>query len=278
MQLSFAASLEGAPPLAKWAPVELSVWAEEQRPPAYFLSQYAGSEVNGFKRPRKLGGVMIHPARTVLGLRAWDDAHESVLSAHPPKIDEDAHPQTPYVLFDLEKIIRMMLHQSGLALEILASPIRLKIAQPEALQIPAYGIINAALTRDILDYYWSIARNTIFNSTNSARSARADELLNAARHALTGWMLSQGVVEFSLPRLLKNCEFGQLIELIQECLDISGAKNALVSADRARALSVHIERLIESVDPAKCALAENPAGYDWLNDLVVERRLAAEQL
>lgn len=119
----------------------------------------------------RLVGVFVTPATEVLGLRAWDDA------------DEGADP-APWVLFDVEKLIRMALHQSGLAFEALTSATSWG-------SFPAREIAQASVTSGILQYYRDVTTPLADGKTEQWRW----------RTLLTGALLTRGIVSQSLPWL-----------------------------------------------------------------------------
>lgn len=161
-------------------------WAADHRPPASFLSVYSGRAVHGFDSRLRLGGVVVQPAEVVLGIRAWDDAFEGVF-----ELDEEP---VPYALFEVEKIVRMMLHQSGLAFEILASP-----AMLHDEEFPARRIVDAAVTRGILHHYRNVASGWMARLVETqGQGAEPADVLDVVRNALTGRALVDGRAAFDL--------------------------------------------------------------------------------
>lgn len=248
-------------------------WGRAQPVAASFLSAWSGPGVHEIPTPWRLGGVMVHPAKTILGIRAWNDAHEGLLSAAPEAgalFENDAPmpaPGVPFVLFDLEKIVRMMLHQSGLAFEILASPMVL-LSESSAAAFPARDIIQAAITAEILEYYWDIARGSLWQMLEAGgQGVGMDDVNNAIRHALTGVLLSRGEVEFRLPTLLARCQVSCIAALAAD-LDSQAARDP----GYLKELYAAVDDLIEKTRAEDCVLPVQPLDYDALNDLVVSLR------
>jgi hypothetical protein len=141
------------------------------------------AEVNG-----RYVGCFAIDVRTLAGLRPWDDALEG---------DSPG----PWVLFEVEKLVRMALHQSGLAFEALASA----HCWGDFL---AREVANAAATQGLLAYYRDIARPLIEGNTESWRW----------RALLTGVAIArEGIVSLSLPRLSQL--LGAPLEPDVSCVD-----------------------------------------------------------
>jgi hypothetical protein len=233
-------------------------WAAEHEPAALFLSAWSGRAVHGFDSPLRLGGVVAQPAEVVLGLRAWEDAFEETHD-----LDEYNRP-VPSVLFEVEKLVRMMLHQSGLAFEILASPVVLLDQS-----FPARRIIESAVTTDILHHYRDVASGLVRRLVESnGQGATPADVLDAVRNALTGRALVDGRVgfdvwelagEYGSEALLREVESGERVEL-----ELLGK------------VSAHVEGLLDDIRPDEATLPASPQEYDWLNDFVVSCRLGRE--
>jgi predicted nucleotidyltransferase len=228
-----------------------SAWAVDHAPPALFLSAWSGSESYGFDSPLRLGGVLAQPADVVLGIRAWEDAFEGTLD-----LEEHGSP-VPFVLFEVEKIVRMMLHQSGLAFEILASPAILFDQD-----FPAQRIIEAAITSDILHHYRDVASSTMRRLVESkGQGATPADTLDVARHALTGRALAQGRVAFDVWELAD--EFG--VKALLRDVEAAERLDPTLLAE----VSKQVDELLDGCQPDRAQLPANPQDYDWLNDLVV---------
>lgn len=242
-------------------------WSRAQPMMPRFLSAWSGPGVHGVASPWRVGGVMVHPARTILGIRAWNDAHEGLLPADTADTEAQTDARgVPFVLFDIEKIVRMMLHQSGLAFEILASPMLLLDGATPAF--PARDIIQAAITTEILEYYWDIARGALWQMQQAGgQDVREDDVNDALRHALTGVLLSRGEVEFRLPTLLARCQASCTATLAADLSPQTARDPAYLAA-----LGASLDDLVETTRAEGCALPAKPTDYDWLNDLVVSLR------
>lgn len=240
----------------------LDDWLDSRGVPPVFSSLWSGQPLHGYETPAKLGGVVVHDARCVLGIRAWDDAYEGVLSA------ADSDKTVPWVLFDVEKIVRMMLRQSGLAFEILASPVRATDGQLGGRSFPARRVIEAAIHQDILFYYRDLADSVDWSVEGLASREYRLQIVDAVRNALTGLQLIDGRVVFELSALLDEVEadVAEAVRALAEDDTIDDEQHELIR-DR---LATWCQRL---ETPGVSALGEQPDDYDWLDELVVEQRL-----
>ena len=238
-----------------------SEWLAGRRQPVVHLGVWAARAMNGHQTPTKLGGVVVHPAEVILGLRAWDDAYEGV-----DCFGEDPG-EGPWVLFDLEKIIRMMLRQSGLALEILASPVA---AAPDELAdgLETGRIVNAAITVGILHHYADLVRSGRRRLARLGSEFDAAELLETVRAGLTGLELASGRFDVSLGRLLERRDDRELDDVVDEL-----RSQAVLSNTAVDVLDHRFDRWLDSLDTAEgTPLPDEPADYDWLHEYLIERR------
>lgn len=215
-----------------------------------WLGALDGPAVVGFEAPWRLGGVVVQPAHIVLGLKPWEDAFEGVLSpAH--------HAPIPWVRFDLEKLIRMALHQSGLALELLGG------VTVEPGPVDPHAIAAAAITRGQLGYWRDVTRRGV-----ATPPADALEWLALVRRLLTGCALAQEARFVAwLPELLAQHAPAALVPHVHAAL-------AGEPPDHAACASL-LSALWARLDPAApCALPERPADYAGLEQLLVSERLA----
>lgn len=250
-----------APPReASWAQ-----WAAEHEPPARFVSVWSGAAVHGYDSPVRIAGVLAQPAELVLGIRSWNDAFEGTLSLR------ESGEEVPYALFEVEKIVRMMLHQSGLALEILASPALLvagRSGRRGGEAFPARRIVEAAITSDIIHHYRDVAGRWLERIEQAGRPDLGEvDALEVARNALTGRALMDGRVAFDLWSLAERYGDAALVDLVRR------ADEADEPGDDW--LAEFIERiggLVDGLDPDAAALPESPTDYDWLDALVVNER------
>jgi hypothetical protein len=218
-----------------------------------WLGVMDGPQVVGHDAPWRLGGIIIQPAHIVLGLRPWEDAFEGVIT--PP----DAAP-IPWVCFDLEKIIRMMLHQSGLALTLLAG-VTIEAGPVNPRAIAANAITHAQL------HHWRDV------TAPGVADPPADPVrwLGLVRQLLTGVLLAEHAHFMAWLPAQRPHAPAPLGALIGELLD-GAPLTEQARQDSAPALSALWHRM----DPARpSALPERPSGYEALNALLVQARLDA---
>lgn len=199
-----------------------------------FVAQLSGAEVNGHDVPTRIGATFVRDARTICGLRAWDDATEGV------------HDGTPWAAFEVEKLARMMLHQSGLAFELLAS------SRVWSDDFAPRRIIQAAATSQLLTYYQDVA--------HPLTQGRLHDELWRWRSLLTGLLLARGgEVSLRLETLLERLDEDSFAGL-----PVGRLPTATVAAD------AHAE-MIERAAP----LPDRVSDYDWLDAWVADLRLNA---
>lgn len=193
--------------------------------------------------PRRLGGVVVQPAEVVLGLRGWEDAFEGILPES----------RTPYVFFELEKIIRIMLRQSPMALEILAAP---TASASLAHGFDPRQLARLLTTSDILTSYLDlpVARD-----------------LSMLRPLLTAALLASNLTfSLSLTTLLTHLEEVTEDPLWRTLAKKSPDVDAITRADAgARAL---VRAAIAAPSSAN-SLPPKPIGYDDANALLIRWRL-----
>ena len=238
-------------------------WMEVREQPVAHLAAWAGPELSGYSSPTKIGGVVIHPAEVVLGLRGWDDAYEGTGEFG------DTERQCPWVLFDLEKIIRMMLHQSGLALEILASPMCVDPDKLTATPIDARRIVESAITSDVLHHYADLVRSGRRRLGRLGSEYDAYELLDSIRSGLTGMELAEGSFAVDLDTLVERRAESALADVIS-----SLREGAELGSHAVEELDLQFGRWLDVLEePGATPLPESPRDYAWLHDYLVERRL-----
>lgn len=264
MPLSFA-----TPPGASKRLAEIKLPPEIRSAP--FLSVWSGSAVHGFDSRLRLGGVFVAPADVVLGLRSWNDAREGVVGASELL---GAKQSVPYAIFEVEKIVRMMLHQSGLAFEILASPVVFGLDSPrdertDAQPFPARRILDAAVTSGLLHHYRDVSRATLTRLVAAkGQGARASDIRDLVRTVLTGNVLMHGEVEFHLPTLLERQATAELGDLIENMLPEN-----FVEPMWLQQFEDCISAAIDVISPDGSPLPPSPTDYDWLHDFVINSRL-----
>ncbi len=239
-------------------------------PPIVHLVQFGGGQINGFSCAERVGGVFVQPAQVVLGLKAWDDAFEGVLAG-----------ETPWVLFEAEKIVRMLLRQSGLALEILASPVAANFGAGLGVDFDPLALVRGAITREIVLYYRDVTRLGVSRLLALVESARFDDpclldnwgwLQDLFRNLLTGCVLGQqGNVCLHLEHLLDS----QIADGVRELLNEGFVGNLAVLGELGKH-AVRLQGFLE-VERAQI-LPERPSNYDGLNDWLVAQRLVAGNL
>lgn len=217
-----------------------SGWIESlERPPAY-VGIWSGPEVCGYaEAPYRIGGWFVEPVESVVGLRPFDDALEGTLEVE--EVDEPV----PYVLFEVEKILRMMLRQSALALEVLSTPYWLDAEDGSDPCGESRDVVRRALAAEVVEAYRERAVG------DADEGASEEELCGAVRQLATCVALGEGRVSAHLDR----------------ALEASGAE--LASDD----LRSTVDGLRARLDETAGALPDSPVGYDALDAWLVERRL-----
>lgn len=239
-----------------------------ERPPVRHLVRFSGRQVHGFACTERVGGVVVHPAEVVLGLKAWDDAYEGVLPEG----------NVPWVLFDAEKIVRMMLRQSGLALEILASP----WASGEALVsggMDAQWVVRAAITREIVLHYRDVTRPGVawLVQAGEVGEVGSDKirLQELFRNLLTGCVLGQqGHVSLHLDDLLDFEVARGVREPLGEVVSGGASEDSGAVRELGRQ-AARLQGLLE-VEQAR-VLPERPSDYEGLHGWLIAERLAARE-
>lgn len=208
-------------------------WAREHGP-VDRLVYLSGPEVNGWATPRHIGGVFTTRAADVMGLRSWDDAREGVASGDP------------WVIFDIEKAVRMLLRQSPLAYRLFASHVCLH----EVLPLDRLFVLNAAVCAKMV-------RNIALEAQNAAsRTNRMDALLAQLANLTSAWALARGQADLHAQTILPtHPEWGKL-----DLNDVDALKFA-------------VKRFAEELLVSEVALPESPADYDGLSRWLVQRRI-----
>lgn len=205
-------------------------WAAERPAAPIWLAELHLSDESS-----RFGGVFVTEPRTVMGLRGWDDAREGIRA------------EIPWVLFDLEKIVRMALHQSGLAFEILTSP----VCDPQS-DFPSRRVATSAFHAGLVSYYRDIALPLVEGTSTEFWRWRS---------LLTGWLLStSGLVSHRLPELITRTNDDSLRGLVDD------GSPTVPSATTARH---YIDEMVASAH----SLGSGPADYDWLDEFVFTRRM-----
>lgn len=227
------------------------------------LTFWSGPEVHGFASRLRLGGVFVEPVESVVSLRSFSDSLEGTVRIEG--VDEPV----PYTLYDLEKVARMLLHDSGTALEILGAPAGVDWTPNRV----AFGrrVVRRGATAGLATHYLEVARPTVEALVAGEPVGRL-ELLEGSRRLLTGVGLLDGRVEFDLSRLLDEYADDGLEEVLggaEAPAPDSGAYAAV--ADRLGELRVRLEEAEGGV------LSDEALDYDGLDEMIVEERLASRE-
>lgn len=210
-------------------------------------------QLHGFASARQpqFGGVGVHATRTLLGLRAWRDTWEFA----------DAHHTC--VIFELEKLLRMLLRQSTLAAELIA-------ALPD---LPGATLLDHAITRHMPSAYAQSAQQTHLALRSSHATLATQDALHALRLLLTGAVLAtQHHMCVHLPTLLTLWDDAALIALVEDT-----SLEHSIHATLAQRFATHFDTILPvltSDSPRNC-LPAAPTGYDALNEFLITQRLGA---
>jgi hypothetical protein len=214
---------------------------------------FSSPHLHGFASTRqpRFGGVGVHSAHTLLGLRAWRDAWEHADTHHAS------------VIFELEKLLRMLLRQSTLAAELIA-------ALPD---LPGAAVLDHAITHHMPVAYAQSVRQAHLALGSHHTPLATQGALHALRLLLTGAVLAtQHHMCVHLPTLLALWDDADLIELVDEASPDRDLGPAL-----AQRLTTHFDAILPvlaSDSPRKC-LPAAPTGYDALNEFLITQRLGA---
>jgi len=210
-----------------------------ERRPA-FVGVWSGPEVEGYDAAQyRIGGWFVEPIESVVGLRPYDDALEGTL-----RVEEFDRP-IPYSIFEVEKVVRMMLHQSTLAFELLSTPLWIAAEDEERPCRASRSIVRRASSADLIEGYRREGADRV------EERAEGEELRGEVRRLATAVALGRGRVSLDLGRL-------------DDLLDLGHPRSEL--RRRARSLLGRLEEVAG-------ALPESPPEYDALNSWLVERRL-----
>lgn len=188
-----------------------------------------GEAVNGIETPIRVAGVWTEPTASVLSLRTFDDAREGIIMG------------SPFVHFEMEKVLRMALRQDVFAFEIFASHAVLH----EVLPFDRREILRQTVCQELVD---NLVKEALWRPWATLRS----ESLHAAATLLCSAIaLSRGVVTLHVPTVF------DLLNL------------TLPEDDQGwRAIQ---NELLNAVQTGH--LGDQPPGEAQLNDWLVERRL-----
>ncbi len=184
--------------------------------------------LEGPQGPR-VGGAYSETARSVCGLRVWDDAREGVVD------------QIPWVLFEVEKLVRMLLHRSGLAFEILAA------GRATHADFDGREVLRCGVTRGVLAHFRDVATPLLETNVDHAGWRWRNLLTGAA-------LANEGIVSFDEAALR----------------DATAKTHRLGEGEPPNGAAVR--RLLDTLDQGD-ALPESPADYAWLDEFVAAQRM-----
>lgn len=234
-------------PLAALPPTPLpavpSELSQQDAPPLLGWGAISSPALCGLPdAPRRLGGLCLHPAAHLLGLRAWRDTFEGLLS-------EREGERTPWVVFDLEKMLRMLLRQSTLALEVLG------ILAQNGEEARFCWIASQALARPLVLGY-------------AQRLGALGPTPEAVRLALTAALLARELTYMPhLPTAIARWD--------HPALDPLRALPTLSSTERSRCCEAALAHLAPWLTPdhPETLLPPRPSGYDALHHWLIAQRL-----
>ncbi len=209
---------------------------------------YRGLDSTGIAVPSAFGGWLVLPATTVLALPGFEDAYEFV--------DDGAL----HTIFDLEKIIRMLLHGSHLAVEVLSSRAALNASEASVRCLAqTLNRRHLAAAKD--------SQRTLADATPGAIS-NADALEHLRRVA-QGSSLSRGRLGMKLELLVRDNEWtaDRLVDLATEPAKVAEP----VDADTLEEI-----RTLAASATFGDALPANPSDYDALSNWLVAKRLGKQ--
>ena len=207
---------------------------------------------------RALFGVAVHAPETLLGLRPWHDTRQGRLKQG-----------TPWTIFELEKLLRMLLHQSPLAVEIIA-----RADGP----LPAEELLSAGLTSSIALAYGELVA-PVERELKAALACQEVGQLSAARlrkalhRALSGALLAREQrFELEVSQAVAAWQSEQVSELWQ----ILSHSDTLELAHLELA-ALELERLASRwlKQGGENSLPPRPTGYDELHRHLIAQRLKA---
>jgi hypothetical protein len=257
----------------------------DHAPPApLFVALYDGPPATALPRSTsRIGGVFVHPAETVLALPGFEDAYEGLTrlgedeqSGATNGAEDGAAYPIPWTLFDLEKIVRMMLHQSGLAFAILTAAPTLHTTD----DFDPRAIAGALATRDLLAHYRDLGRDAL-GTPDPGAPGEVASLLDALRYLCAGVALAErGAVAHSMATLLAHAGRLDLPDGLDELVapTLEGARLDRASLEALGAIARDLSRRLERALAGEGgALPGRPHDYDGVSEMLVTRRLDAHR-
>lgn len=218
-------------------------------PPVVHHVAYRGIAVTEIAQNAAYAGIVVQPAATVLALPGWEDAYEFV---------DDGSLHT---LFDIEKLIRMFLHGSHLALEVLGSTRRSRYLEE---------------TEAILD--WTVNRRHLRPAIDSAATLWSDSataldtgtVIDHFRRFLQGRALTRHQFGMGLNVLLEEVE----TDLADELTTLAGDRAKVAETVPSHTLAAMRDFTRKHpIDPQTSSLPGAPSHYEALSNWLVDRRL-----
>lgn len=199
-------------------------------------------------------GVGVHHPHTLLGLRLWRDCEES--------------PHT--TLYELEKILRMLLRQS-----VLAADIFLSLDRTSSSSLDTSWLLSCAVTADLGQALLQRATGPMgFISASIQRDTpiATSLLLPALLDVMTCSALSHHTLYTRhFPTLLELDEHAMLRDVCSQLLDPS----KVTHSPRIAAPLCELFELLSEERPFLNSLPPRPLGYDALHEFLVEQRMEA---
>ncbi|MFB6265050.1 MAG: DNA polymerase beta superfamily protein [Bradymonadaceae bacterium] len=243
-------------------------WASGSTAPVVQIAQIAGPDVTGWAETRRFGGIFVRPASSVLDLETRRHEIEGTIDL---RTGEERGERAPYSLFEIEKLIRMMLRQSGLAFELLVSPLRLTDCEPSPCEVDGRWIAEQSVSRELVTHYREVA-DGLFGRVFESEITRPDLVLDLLRTTLTGRMLCRGRVCLDLDRLLEwrgDEDWRRLAGAARR-----GLRDGWEGEGLARVRD-EIEATVRGIDPRRAEdLPESPRGWETLSGWLVDARRA----
>jgi hypothetical protein len=236
-------------------------WFEDLPRQPMYAALWSGPQVNGHRGAKvRVGGFFREPTRSVVGLHPFDDAMEGQLHL------EGGGGPVPYAFFEIEKIIRMMLHRSHLAFEILASPARLRPPAGRGDGSAARDLVRWSIAADLADVYRDTLRGTV-DDLRAEREVSVREALRLVRRTMTGVALGEGRAVFDVQKVDRTSRGGVVTDLLdrEPSEEIGPLRDDVVN---------FVEESFPELDASTSRLPSDPDAYETLNQWLVDQRLS----
>lgn len=243
------------------AGMEWSAWLEDLPRRPMYAAIWSGPQVNGHRAANiRIGGYFREPTSSVVGLRAFDDALEGQLQL------EGTDDPVPYTFFEIEKIIRMMLHRSHLAFEILTSPARLSPPADGNEESAARDLVRWSIAADFADVYRETLEGTV-DDLRAGREVSVREALRLVRRTMTGVALGERRVMFDVRQMTHRPRGGVVDDLLGRAPseDVGPLRSDVVE---------FVDEYAPKLDTSNSSLPSDPECYERLNQWLVDQRLS----